>query len=234
MASGLTSWSGIDASVVGFTVDSTRALAKINKLRADVDKVEASVGAANALLARKMQTMIADALSESITERGRAQRPSGLLFKAIQSEKSREFGPGGFSVGDFERAEAKVKYYYRNLERGTDVHRGQRLMVGYWLDVGGNPVVPSAALDAVAFTKKRTIENERTPRFRINKPITGYHYIRRASERFKREFLTGSPPKAAMVYATVISKRTNILASTLMAHVPLTDVDFGRSLKGVK
>lgn len=169
---------------------------------------------AHTYIAKQQQFEIAEALRRKLADRGRNQRPSKRLLKAIESEKTRNVTLRGFTIGNFEDIPIVRSYYY-NLEFGTGVfvdrvifglfqnaagrlsfpRRDRSLQVDPRFIQFGDPGKAAAAMSRGPGERPGTIRNSlnsfgtattRQPSaIVITHPIQGYHYIQEGTKKFR-------------------------------------------------
>lgn len=151
-------------------------------------------------MARQLQQSIAGELEEAIRSRGREQRESQLLLKALTNKGSRASNVTGFTVGNLESFPG-VARYYRNLEVGTSVFVG-RTLTGMFQNGAGQLVRPIRAGENADGSLDRTEQID--PRFIVfhkeakqhrkdykphplvvKHPIEGYEFFKKGTAHFR-------------------------------------------------
>lgn len=163
--------------------------------------------AAHREMAEKAQGLMVDNLRESIAQRGREQRGTDLLLKALASPENIDYNIDGFVVTTSYLDRSPVRTYWRGLEEGTSVHVG-RLITGYFSDasLAGRYAPAEGGKDARMIQLRRTPgviravkENETAGssqfgkgpwQFRIRHKIQGYQYLAKGARAYAESGFT--------------------------------------------
>jgi hypothetical protein len=152
---------------------------------------------ANEEMALEVANYMVKSLEESVKDRGRTQRGTELLARAILNEENRDASIDGFVVGTDYMDRSPAKMYWRGVEEGSSKHVG-RLIYGWFADEVPSEPASRYRPSEARRTNARMIQLPHPPQasgpqftstpgyervggpfwFRIKNPIPAYHYMR--------------------------------------------------------
>jgi hypothetical protein len=157
----------------------------------------------NERMAEELANYMVKALDEAVAQRGRPQRGTELLARAILDPENRDANIDGFVVGTDYLDRSPAKSYWRGVEEGSAVHVG-RLIYGWFADsVPSSPGERFAPMEGRVDRRLIQVSRENYPQhfgpvgkggaahsagpffFRIKNPIPAYQFM----EKGRKEWL---------------------------------------------